>query len=37
MACVELYGVSGTIAGDVGNDGSDRGIGGSMSEAGRER
>jgi len=36
MARVELYEVGGTIAGDVGNDRSDGGIGGSMSEAGRE-
>jgi len=37
MAHAELYGVGETIAGDVGNNGSDGCIGGSMSGAGRER
>jgi len=36
MARAELYEVGGTVVGDVGNYGSDRGTGGSMSEAGRE-
>jgi len=37
MARAELYRVSGTIVEDIGNNGSDGGIGGSMSEAGQER
>jgi len=37
VARADLYEVGGITAGDVGNDGSDGGIGGSMLEAGRER
>jgi len=37
MARAELYGVGRTIAGDVGNNGSDGGIGGLMSEAGQQQ